>query len=60
MLSPERRSTTETITGFSKKLDIGGMIIGLVIDGQFGYSLALFSAFTYVVADEIEKRSKKS
>ena len=36
MLSPERRSTTETITGFSKKLDIGGMIVGLIIDGQFG------------------------
>jgi len=59
MASPERHSTTENLTGLTKKLDIGGIIIGLAIGGEFGTSLALFSGVTYILAEAIERQTKK-
>jgi len=59
MSSAERKTALGTVTDISKKIDIGTIIFGAAIGGQFGLSLAVFSGLTYILADELEKRQKK-
>jgi hypothetical protein len=55
----KERSTVEKLANLSKKIDIGTAIAGLIIGGNVGLALILWSGATYVAADIIEKSSKK-
>lgn len=59
MSSPEYKSQVEGLANFSKRVDIVAVIAGLALGGEFGASLALFGAFTYILADRVEKGAKK-
>jgi len=58
MANPER-STVERVARISKVTDIIQAVFGLIIGGEVGLAIILVSGATYVIADRVEKRSRK-